>query len=177
MKDCMLTKEQIITAINNIRGGTVARVTYKTEVPIKAAFKKMGYRIIKGVETTARIGVNYGNIASVKSRNEETPYDHTSSRTNNYEWVVKDRIRHNAKTGKDYVVLVGFNKGHHTKVKYLIEGTFVGTIECDDAIDDAYKHLVLESYLSPKTTHPTEIKNVAFENIIRINDMGHKVTF
>jgi hypothetical protein len=175
MKGFTLDREQIINAVKAVRGGTITRVTYKTEVPIKAEFKRQGYKITKIVETTARIGVNYGHLPSVMARNEESTYD-TPQRTNNYEWIIKDRICHNTKTNKDYVALISFNKGHHTKVKYIIEGTFVGAIDMGSEIDKVYRHIVLDSYFKKPST-PTEFRRVAFENIIRINNVGTKLIF
>ncbi len=170
-----LMREEIISAVRAVRGGAITRVTYKTDVPVKAEFKNQGYKITKIVETTARIGVNYGHLPSVINRKEETKYDSTK-RTNNYEWIVKDRICHNTNTGKDYVALVSFNNGHHTKVKYIIDGTFVGVIDMGDEIDKAYKHIVLDSYFK-KSSNPGEFKRVSFENIIRINNVGTKLVF
>ena len=170
-----LTRYEIITAVSEVRGGTITRVTYKTDVPVKAEYKKQGYKIVKIVETTARIGVNYGHLPSVIARNAETPTE-TTHKANNYEWVVKDRICHNTKTGKDYVALISFNGGHNTKVKYVIEGTFVGAIDMGSEIDKVYRHIVLDSYFKKPTT-PTEFRRVAFENIIRINNVGTKLVF
>jgi hypothetical protein len=171
----MLTKEEIVNAIKAVRGGTIARITYKTEVPIKAEFKRKGYKIIKIVETSARIGVNYGHLPSVISRNESNNGE-TSNKTNNYEWIIKDRVCHNTKTNKDYVALVSFNQGHHTKVKYVIDGTFVGSIDMGNEIDKVYRHIVLDSYFKKPST-PTEFRRIAFENIIKINDVGTKLYF
>ena len=170
-----LNREDIINTIKEIHGGAIARVTYRTDVPIKAEFKRQGYKITKIVETTVRIGVNYGHLPSVMARNEESNNESTQ-RTNNYEWVIKDRICHNTKTNKDYVALISFNKGHHTKVKYVIDGTFVGSIDMGDEIDKVYRHIVLDSYFKKPST-PTEFRRVAFENIIRINNVGTKIFF
>lgn len=175
MKELTLNREQIIETVKNIHGGAITRVTYRTEVPIKAEFKKQGYKIHKFVETSSRVGVNYGHLPSVMARNEEATGE-TVQRTNNYEWVVKDRICHNTKTGKDYLALITLNGGHHTKVKYVIEGTFVGSIDMGDEIDKAYRHIVLDSYFKKPST-PTEFRRVAFENIIKINDVGTKLYF
>ena len=175
MKDFALTREEIIEAVKAVRGGTITRVTYKTEVPIKAEYKRQGYKLVKIVETTARIGVNYGHLPSVIARNEESNNESTQ-RTNNFEWIVKDRICHNIKTDKDYVALVSFNKGHHTKVKYILDGTFVGAIDMGDEIDRLYRHIVLDSYFK-KSTNPSEFRRVAFDNIIRINNVGTKLFF
>ena len=170
-----LTREEIINAVKAVRGGTITRVTYKTEVPIKAEFKKQGYKLTKIVETSARIGVNYGHLPSVITRNTESNGE-VIPKTNNYEWVIKDRICHNHKTDKDYVALVSFNKGHNTKVKYIIDGTFVGAIDMGNEIDKVYRHIVLDSYFKKPAT-PTEFRRIAFDNIIRINNVGTKLVF
>lgn len=168
-----LDREQIINAVKAVRGGTIARITYKTEVPVKAEYKKQGYKIIKIVEISSRIGVNYGKLPSVIARDSLSNTNHKPSP---YEWIVKDRICHNANTNKDYVAMVSFNKGHNTKVKYVIEGTFVGAIDMGNDIDNAYKHIVLDSYFK-KGSNPSEFRTVSFENIIRINNVGTKVYF
>lgn len=170
-----LLKEQITSAAKAVRGGAIARITYKTEVPVKAEFKKQGYKVIKIVETSVRFGVNYHNIASVIKRKSNAEYI-TTSRTNNYEWIVKNRIKHNNKTDKDYLVVATLPVGHNTKVKYLIEGTFVGTIDMGPTIDSHYKHIILDSYFR-KASEMREIKNIAFENIIAINKIGTKICF
>ena len=170
-----LLREQIISATKEIRGGTIARITYKTEVPVKAEFKKQGYRIIKIVETSVRFGVNYNNISSVILRKSNPDYT-PSFRKNNYEWVIKNRIKHNNQTNKDYLVVASLPSKHNTKVKYIIEGTFVGTIDTGDTIDPNYKHIVIDSYFK-KASESREIRSISFENIININKIGEKITF
>lgn len=171
-----LNREQIIEATNKVRNGTIARVTYRTEVPLKAEFKKQGYRLIKITETSARFGVNYGRIASVIARNAERTLEEAVQRTNNYEWVIKNKVKYNTKTDKEYLVVANFNGGHHTKSKYILEGTFVGTIDMGDTIDSHYTHLVIDSYYK-KSDYCGEIKTIAFDNILRINDVGQKIYF
>ena len=171
-----LNREQIIEATNRVRNGTLARVSYKTEVPLKAEFKKQGYKLIKITETTARFGVSYGKIASVIARNAERTLEEATKRTNNYEWVIKNKVQYNTKTNKEYLVLANFNKGHNTKSKYILEGTFIGTIDMGDSIDSHYTHLVIDSYFK-KSGNYGEIKTISFDNILRINDMGQKIYF
>jgi hypothetical protein len=171
-----LNREQIIEATNKVKNGTIARVTYKTEVPLKAEFKKQGYKMIKITETSARFGVNYGHISSVIARNAEKQLEEAVQRTNNYEWVIKNKVKYNTKTDREYLVLANFNKGHNTKSKYLLEGTFVGTIDMGDSIDSHYTHLVIDSYYK-KPDHYGEVKTIAFDNILRINDVGQKISF
>ena len=170
-----LTREQIISTTKAIRGGTIVRLTYRTDVPIKAEFKKQGYRIYKIVESSVRFGVNYGRIASVIARKSDENYQ-PIVRTNNSEGIIKDRIKHNNNTNKDYLVVATLPGGHNTKVKYIIEGTLVGTLDTGDTIDSHYSHMVLDSYFKRQIeTH--EIKNISFENIIAINSVGTKIHF
>lgn len=169
-----LNREQIMEAAMGVRNGTIARVMYMSELPLKAEFKKMGYRLVKITETSARFGVNYGRISSVMERNA-TGHE-PSPRTNNYEWVIPNKVKHNSKTDKDYLVLANFNKGHHTKTKYLLYGTMVGTLDMGSSIDPGYTHLVIDSYYK-KSTSPCEVKTVSFENILRINGVGEKMSF
>ena len=172
----ILNREQIIEATNSVRNGTIARVTYRTEVPLKAEFKKQGYRLIKITETTARFGVNYGKIASVIARNAERTLEEAVQRTNNYEWVIKNKVQYNTNTDKEYLVLANFNKGHNTKSKYILEGTFVGTIDMGNTIDSHYTHLVRDSYFNKSDSYG-EIKKIGFDNLIRINNIGQKIYF
>ena len=172
-----LNREQIIEATNKVRNGTIARVTYRSEVPLKAEFKKQGYKLIKITETSARFGVEYGRIASVIARKAEQALEEsTTHRANNYEWVIRNKVKYNTKTDREYLVLANFNGGHHTKSKYILEGTFVGTIDMGDTIDDAYEHIVIDSYYKRPDSYG-EIKTIAFDNILRINNMGQKVYF
>lgn len=171
-----LNREQIYDATNNVKNGTIARVTYKTEVPLKAEYKKQGYKMIKITETSARFGVNYGHIASVMNRKANENEKETTQRANNYEWVIKNKIKHNSKTNKEYLVVANFNKGHHTKSKYILYGTSVGTLDMGDVIDSHYSHLIIDSYYKNHSS-ASEIKTISFENILRINNVGQKVTF
>lgn len=172
----VLSKEQIISTAKAIRGGTIARVTYKTELPIKAEFKKQGYKIIKIVESSVRFGVNYHNISSVIQRKAQRSEESMISRTNNYEWVVRNRIKHNTKTNKDYLVVASLPVGDNTKVKYILEGSVMGTLDMGSEIDSCYKNIVLDSYFT-RSNEGREIRTISFENIIAINNIGHKISF
>ena len=80
----------IIDAISSIKPGTFVRVQYKTELPVKAAFKKAGYTITKYVSTTSRFGINYHNIQKVKEAEVEKTVGHAKNRSNNIHWVIKN---------------------------------------------------------------------------------------
>lgn len=171
-----LERNTIIESIDKIHNGCLVRVTYKSEVPIKAEFRKQGYRIIKITETSGRVGVNYHNIASVIARKSENLVENTTSRTNNYEWVIKNKVKYNTNTEKDYLVLANFNKGHHTKTKYIVCGSIMGTLDCGDELPVGYKDMIQNYYLN-RGDSVGEVRTVAFENILSINNIGNKIVF
>lgn len=171
-----LERNTIIESIDRIHNGCLVRVTYKSEVPIKSEFKKQGYHITKITETSGRVGVNYHNIASVIARKSESLVENTTKRTNNYEYVIKNKVKYNTNTEKDYLVLANFNKGHHTKTKYIVYGSIVGTLDCGDELPTGYKDMVQNYYLNREGSE-SEIRTIAFENILAINNIGNKVVF
>lgn len=170
----ILNREQIIEAVDNVKNGTIARVTYRTELPVKAAFKKQGYKVIKVVETSGRLGVNYHNIATVIARKAEQEMTESVQRANNYEWVIRNKVKHNTATNKDYLVLASFNQGHHTRSKYIV--SYMGEETTYSSAVDTVKDLVINSYWTPGKT-AGEVRNISFENILCINNVGQRVSF
>lgn len=164
-----MKREEIIRTVEAIKNGTINRVQYQSEMPLKAEFKKLGYKIIKITETSARFGVAYDNIKSVidrKKADEENGIE-KKPRVNNYEWVIKNKVKHNNKTNKDYVVLAKLNNHSNSKVKYVVEGTMVGTLTMDGSLSDAYKKMVIESYFK---NGGAEVKTISFDNILKIGN-------
>ena len=153
--------EAIIKKVAEIPAGRFFRVRYTTKVKLKADYEKQGYTILKIVDTTTRTGVKYQNIAGVTLENK---YEDRKPKTNNWEWVVKDRIKHNTNTGKDYLVIAPISKGSNTIVSYIItnpEGVS-NTIPEED-VKSTYS---IPSYW--KTGEKPAIMNVTLENVLMI---------
>lgn len=147
--------EQLIKKISAIPAGRFFRVRYISKVKIKAAFEKEGYSIFKVVDTTTRTGVKYSSV--VKNDNK-TP----SEKQNNWTWVVKNRIKHNTNTGKDYLVVAPIGKGNNSKVTYMCttpEGT-----TCSIPIPTV-KEFTVDSYW--KETKPS-IVTISLDNILMV---------
>lgn len=172
-----LTEKKILNAVSKVKKGTIARVVYMTELPVKAEFKNIGFRIVKVVETSNRFGVKYSNIETVKER-EESKLPSNRKVTNNFESVVENTVYYNSNTEKMYLQLAGFNKGHHTNSKYVVlcdhpdvKGEFV--VSCSDKKSSELfkfiKQMVIDSYWTKKGS-PSEIKRISFENILGINN-------
>ena len=172
----ILNRDQIIKAAEEIKGGRIIRITYKTEVPLKAEFKKQGYIITKITETSVRFGVNYHNISKVIERKANAEPKTSSNRISNYEWIIKDRVKYNKNTEKEYLVVANLPEHQNSRVKYILEGSIMGTLDMGDKIDGPYKQMVRDSYFTPSITGG-EVKTISFSNIININDIGKKVNF
>lgn len=170
-----LEREVIINEAAKVKPGTITRIMYKTECPVKAEYKKQGYRMVKVVETSARLGVNYHKIASVIARKAAEGFKEPVARANNYEWVLKNKVRHNTATGKDYLYAAAFNKGHHTYSCYILVGPDNSDIKWFSPLDleeSEYKDILIPSYW--KSGAPAEIRNISFENVYRIGSVGRE---
>lgn len=153
--------EQIIKKVSEIPAGRFFRVRYTTKVKLKAEYEKQGYTILKIVDTTTRTGVKYQNIAGVELKDK---FDEKQPRTNNWEWVVKDRIKHNTNTGKDYLVVAPISKGSNTVVSYVLttpEGESYTIHEYD--VKSIYS---VPSYW--KNGDKPAIMNITLENVLTV---------
>lgn len=159
---------EIIEKVNAIRPGTFVRISYKSEVPVRASDKKAGIKMWKEVSTTVRTGVNYGNIASVIARKSEETDEPKRAYTNPYEWVIKDKVKVHTGTGKEYLYVASVNGGHHTKTTYFYEGPVIGVIDMGNSIDEKLKEVVLPSYFNRGSNGANEVRTISFENIISI---------
>lgn len=169
-----LAKEVIMSEAANVKPGTIARIGYRTYLPVKTQFKKQGVEIIKLTETSARLGVRYTHIAEVIARKSSQDMIQTAKRTNNYEWVLKNKVRHNSATGKDYLYVAHFNKGHYTKNMYMIFDNGCVMMSKEEFLSSSYKHYVIDSYWKSNSDE-WEVKNISFENIYRINSAGQAI--
>lgn len=109
--------DKLIEAIKAIPGGRFFRVRYMTKVKMNAESVKNGITIMKIVDTTTRTGVKYKNIAGVVLNEYPDSY---VPKVSNWEWVIPQRVKHNSKTGKDYLVIAPIAKGHNTRVSYVL---------------------------------------------------------
>ena len=132
--------DALTTICESIHPGSFFRVCYETEVPVKAAFKKQGYRIYKHTEVTSRTGVGYKNIEGVVLSED-------NNHTNNYQWVKKNMISYNTSTGKYYFNIYPTENGKRY-VEYVIQYNGVGDIAPLNEIVD----MVIPSYFNKSGT-------------------------
>lgn len=160
-----MSNSTLISIIKNIPGGQFFRMSYKSELPVKAEYKKAGITIIKVTSSTVRTGVNYNSIAVIKEY-KATHESTQSNRVNNYVWVEKNRIKHNTATGKDYLV-IATTKNSHSKSYFVIRDSKGERIVSESDLD---KTLVRDSYWKSGSSDafPSAIKTISLENVMSI---------
>ena len=143
---------------NTIGKGRMMRISYVTELPMKAVYKKQGIQIFKEVETTVRTGVAHKNIAKVIAKRNSPDYVQPKPRENNYEWVIPNVVTKNNKTGKTYLYVAPMTKGNNERVFY--------TINTPENPLNVLHEYVISSYFTEK--EPADIKIIAVNNIKKI---------
>ena len=166
MEITVMSHSEIINAVSAIKNGCMCRIKYKSDLPIKALYKKQGIAIVKITDVTARTGVAYEHLASVIARKSLPDYVTPLSRANNYEWIIPNKVAYNTKTLRYSIRIATVNKHNNRKVKYmLIKENHV--VEQISELTDDIKAYVQDSYWN-RSSAP-EIQNISFENIIAIN--------
>jgi len=151
---------RLIELFEDIKPGVFTRLTYTTELPVKAEFKKQGYKVTKLCSMTTRFGINYGNIEKVKEANKDKIQESELSNITT-SWVIKNNIQYNWKTEKYYLCTYPTEKGRNTSVTYNVftpEGNFY-------KVKDFDKNIVVDSYWRKK---PTSMMKINIDNILRV---------
>lgn len=163
----MLNRDSVISTARSFKKGTIVRIAYSTELPVKAEFKKLGYMVYKLVETSVRIGVNYGNIASVIARKAQQEIDGHEARkvTNNYVPVVENLVYDNSNTEQTYLQVANLPNNSNTRSRYMIVDAD-GNHKYVDNLSDNDKALVRDSYFKPSSSYVGEIRRIKFENLL-----------
>ena len=148
----------ILKKLEEIPAGRFFRIRYISKVRIRAAYENDGWTLFKIVDTTTRTGVKYKNIKGVSS----TYSDEYVPKKTNWEWVIKNRVKHNTQTNKDYLVVAPITKGNNTNVTYVLTTPEGVTNTIDKASAEIY---AVPSYWKEET--PT-VMNITLENILMI---------
>ena len=149
--------------IEKLKSGTFFRLSYKTDCPVKAMYKKNGVKVVKIVETTVRTGVNYRNIKEVIEATEERTSDRNY--VNPYSWVISNKIKHHNEKNEDYLV-VATAKKHNTESQYLISINGIDDIiSKEELIEQGY---LIDSYWNNNKPHSC-VRTIKFSNILAVN--------
>jgi len=154
--------------VKELRGGSFTRVAYKSELPLKADYRKSGCKIEKVTEKTCRLGINYLNINKVKEM-KEINGEPTRKVANNFEWVIPNRIAYNTKTGKKYLAITNYSKPY-VKVKYIVTDDKLN-VKTVSKLDSEDVEMVIPSYFSSNEEMPI-VQKVLLENVLSVNHDG-----
>lgn len=149
----------------SIKPGTMARISYKTDLPLKAEFRRQGYRLVKITETTARFGVKYSNIKSVIARRSSPDYTPVT-RENNTLWLLENKISQNVKTGRIHVRFAPMANGANKKKLYIFVDTIGNMFELGSDMSDSFKAMVQDSYW--KSKHMPDVQTICVEDVLYI---------
>lgn len=148
----------IYSVISSIPNGRFFKICYRTEMPLTAEFKKLGWKIFKYTTRVTRTGVNYSTI----KRTDIASSDNILTKSNC--WLVKNKIKTNLNTGKDYIIIAPMRSGEHKTYWYKYE---CGTSELtSDILVDT---MIPKSYFTKKNG---PIRNINLANIVSISYGG-----
>lgn len=153
-----MTIEMIKDLLNNVKPGVFTRLTYQTELPLKAEYKKQGYRIVKVNSITTRFGIHYGNIKEVKEREGSD----SSEKVNNFNWVMKNNLQYNSNTDKYYLCTYPTKRGRNGSWRYVV---YLPDGVTFDGLSDINRDWVQDSYWNKKSTNMMKIN---IDNVIKI---------
>lgn len=152
-------------ALGGIRSGTFFRIGYITELPVKAAYAKEGWKILKKTESTVRTGVNYGKIKSVvEEREGRSEVTHTLK--NHIVPVQRGRIYQNTDTEQMYLRVFPTKKGTNKKVSYILVTPGHSEYHFND-LDEEMRDMVRDSYFNEKSR---PIATIKIDNIYKVGD-------
>lgn len=158
-----MTEQGVYEALKGYQKGSFVRIQWKSYLGSSAA-KKAGYDIQKVTETTGRIGIHYGNIASVKARKveqEQQPEEEKKTYTVWFKHVEghPEIVEHLKDATKRYLQIFS-TVNSYPKVKYFINGKEISKKELEAT------GLCTKSDLTPSSK--AEMFNIPLENLISI---------
>lgn len=152
--------------------GRIIRVGYSKEIKLCKDWKEQGIRVYKLTETSVRLGVNYGNIASVKARKEAEGNKPKVERANNWTWILPNKVKSNSNTGKTYLQVATLNGGHNTNNQWLVYDHHAGWILFDKEEWENSEYYLMTD---PKTREPRkgdkpDVYTITFDNIFKLGN-------
>ena len=150
--------KRIIDAVSKIKNGTFFRISYRTTVPVKSAYKDT-VKIEKFVDTTVRTGINYRNTKSYVA-----PVSSITRKNNNI-WLEsnKNKIKYNFNTDKLYINLYTMQSGDNSHIKYRV--SINGDVSVCNSLNN-FREYVQNSYF---TKSKSGMYQVTLDNVYKIN--------
>lgn len=152
--------EKIIEAVSKNHPGSFFRISYNTELPVKASYKKEGIKVYKNTNKTVRTGCSYKNIKDISTaRGYGNPV--------NYEWIMRNSVSYNKNTNKFYLSIYPTCHGCNTRSSYMIIRNGVPEVTFDVS---NIKDYIIDSYWSKG--NPSKKQMISADNISYISFKG-----
>lgn len=162
-----LDYDTVVKAVKEVKNGTMVRVSYTSDVKLKKAFRDLGCRVTKIVDTTVRLGVNYSHIKQVIENGSNSDTVESNKRANNYSWVVPNKIKYNSNTDEYYLQFATVKNHNNIKVKYIVADECGGT-----TISDSMDSLPTEMFCATGSGNMPIVQTVKVKNILKIGKVG-----
>ena len=159
----MFKYEDIYEAISSIPNGRFFKICYRTEMPLKAEYKNLGYTVYKYTYRVTRTGVKYNNLKEVKENNIQA-----FSRASNSNWLIKNKVKTNVTTGKDYIVIAPMSKNEYKEYSYVI----VEPNGIEKRKSSIPEEMIMPSYFKKKNG---AVRNINLDNIVYISYKGEVI--
>lgn len=156
---------KVMKVLETIKKGTFTHFEYKSELPVKAKFKNLGYKVVKETKMTARFGINYSNIHSVIERKSNGTQS-TRPHNPNFSWVLKNVISFNSNTNNNSLHVYTCNNTKSKSVYHIYkDGEYITTYD-EKTFKDKMKCFVIDSYWNK--TNKNEVFQVNVNNVLAI---------
>lgn len=165
-----LTYNQIVAEASNCGNGRIIRVGYSKELNLLKGWAEKGIRIFKLTEASVRLGVNYGNIATVKARKAAEGDKPKVEKANNWSWVIPHKVKYNSNTGKTYLQVATLNGGHNTRSQYLIYDPYQGWFVLEKPEWELSEYYMMTDSKSRGSSHKPEVYTITFDNIYKLGN-------
>lgn len=157
----MASLKNVMNALKAKRNGTFFFLKYRSEVPVKAEYKKQGINVVKYTEKFVRTGINYNHIKSVIEKKSAPDYVAPAPRENNKEWLVDNKLFYNTNTDT-YYARFGFCNGKKAKIKYIAYGADGNEIEFN-------KDYAINSFWNKNSNDAPSVFDLKVDNILSIS--------
>lgn len=167
-----LKLEDVVKEVTNIPNGQIFRLSYCKPVPLLKKMDDGSTKIFKVTSLSCRTGVAYSEIAHVKELNESRT-EPKRQYTNNYEYLVENKIKYNTKTQKHYLQIATLNEGHNTKTEYIVIKNGEVNHYNKEKFWDSFSDIITSADRKPKTDSNVQIDvmTINCDNITQVNNL------
>lgn len=151
--------ETAVEIMKSVKNGTFGVIEYESSLPTNKEAKNAGVKISCKTKKMVRFGADYKNLVKDIASAEVKP------RTNNYSWVIDNKVAYNSNTDKNYVRVSNINRKTISREYVVSTPSGVSTTPSISG----FENFLQPSYLKNNVASKPVVQNISVENIISIN--------